>query len=710
MFDSRASQIASSYQEFVGNSIHNLRSIGKAIEELLKAIRDKGKEKKEKLSAIDAQIGSEKYRLVPDEECPGAWKWQSAQMTDFQTQTVMKRLACEEAISPGVKPDIGNVEKDASLAIIAHTESGESIVMYHQNQEGNCVTNIVTENLSSSEIIDVVDEVITSSEFEVNSNLIPPASTREEVIEEEKQLISNADESSPELVVIKSDTQGKVKDSNQSPTSSLPSEIKVEQAESTLQDSSALDMTITTTNASQKHRNTQFNEPENTPPRKRSPQVSKFDVGTLSDSTDTEIPTIPKLKPAAEYSYEQIASSKEVSPETKRWVRVVEVPVFKAVANSRVERSRIKQENIKIAQTAVEMLKVYGEETGYGYKVYRSDAFVIKQSGSKYSIHHRRDELNQFHNPLMELSLNSKGKPKIEILPNQMLPVERQEFLMVGERLESGKKLPQLANIDLREVANNLGSLAPAGTFKTLESFRETEMLGLLNSALQKANTDTLTVGEYTISRTRNLEVGRANLSLYKTLESGERKELLAFTLQKTEQGLTKQVDKLSISDWDLNQLKFISENAKAFDLGHTIGNLRGEQQSQESISEIKVPLHPAIQKAWNQLETLDSSKWHSSIRQENERIRQNLQDFGAKLSIAEQRELYFQILAQERLESSAEQIKMPPLKEIMKDLLSWRHEAISHRYSPKEHIPMTQEQTVSRNSTHSRSKEEISL
>ncbi len=710
MFDSRATQIASSYQEFVENSIHNLRIIGKAIEELLKAIRDKEKEKKEELSAIDAQIGSEKYRLVPDEECPGAWKWQSAQMTDFQAQTVMRRLACEEAISPGVESDIGNVERDSSLAIIAHTESGESIVVYHQNQEGNCLTNIVTENLSSSEIIDVVYEVITSSESEVNSKLLPPASTREEMIDQDKKLSSIFDESLSQIVVIKSDIEGEVKDSTESPKSSLSSEIKVDQSEPALQDSPAFDIPISTPDASQKHRNTQLNEPENTPHRNRSPQVSQFDVATLSDSTDTEIPTRLKLKPAAEYSYQQIASSKEVSPETKRWVRVVEVPVFKAVVNSRVERERIKQENIKIAQTAVEMLKVYGEETGYGYKVYRSDAFVIKQEGSKYSIHHRRDELNQFDNPLMQFSLNSKGNPKIEIPPNQMMPVERQEFLMVGERLESGKKLPQLTNADLRDVANNLGSLAPAGTFKTLESFRETEMLGLLNSALQKANTDTLNVGEYTISRTRNLEAGRANLSLYKTAESGERKELLAFTLQKTEQGLTKQVDKLSISDWDLTQLKFISENAKAFDLGHTLGNFRGEQQSQESISEIRVPLHPSIQKAWSRLETLDSSKWHSSIRQENERIRQNLQDFGGKLSITEQRELYFQILAQERLDSSTEKIKIPPLKEIMKDLLSWRHEAISNRYSPKEYIPMTQEKTASRNSTNSRSQAEISL
>lgn len=91
---------------------------------------------------------------------------------------------------------------------------------------------------------------------------------------------------------------------------------------------------------------------------------------------------------------------------------------------------------------------------------------MIKLEGSKYSIHHRRDELNYFGNPILQLSLNSKGNPKIEIPPTQMLPVETQEFLMVGERLESGKKLPQLAIADLRDIANNLGSLEESWHFQ----------------------------------------------------------------------------------------------------------------------------------------------------------------------------------------------------------------------------------------------------
>jgi len=784
MFDSRTTQLASSYQQFVENSLLNFRKIGKAIEELIKAIQEKVKDKKEELSAIDVQVGSEKYRLVPDEECPGAWKWESAQMTDFQEQTVLRRLVTESAVNPEVQADIRDVERDSSLAVVAHTQSGESIVVYHQDSKGSCHTNIVTTNLEEEEIIDAVNEVhYPLSETTTDNKLRPPADVVEEINDKvniEGEAVESNTSLQDEIVPLKEDyalqnsgsplpqppffeeeavvfwdedalieppvedyppdwEEGSVKFLDKDALIPKPSRLgektvglanqdapillqeeelsaldegKVDKTEPVLQDFSAFDIPTPTPAAAQKRINTQSTETENTPPKKRSPQESQF-------NTDTEILSRPRQKPAAEYSYEQIGDSDEVSPETKRWVRVVEVPVSKAVANSRAEGDRIKGENIKIVQTAMEMVKAYGEETGYGYKVYRSDAFVIKLEGEKYSIHHRRDELNQFGNPLMQFSLNSKGNAKIEVPPTQMLPVERQEFLMVGERLESGKKLPRLAMsidkplrvyADLRDVANNLGSLAPAGTFKTLESFRETEMLGLLNSALQKANTDTLTVGEYTISRTRDVEAGRANLSLHKTASSGERTELLSFTLQKTAEGLSKRVDKLSISDWDLTQLKFISENAKAFDLGHTLGNSRGQQQPQESVSEIKVPLHPAIQKAWNQLETEGDPNSYSSVTQENERIRQNLQEFGGKLSIGEQRELYFQVLAQQRLDSSIEQIKMPPLKEIMQDLEQLRKAAISERYTPSEQIPFAPEKTAARSTAATKSKTQLSL
>lgn len=362
MFDSRNTQIADNYQQFVESLIQNFRKIGSAIEELLKAIQEKEESKKEsskvndvqdkdnKLSSVDIQVDKEKYRLVPDEEFPGAWKWESAEMTDFQEQTVLRRLVTEPVVNPEVHPSITDVERDSSLSVVAYTKGGESVVVYHQDSKGICHTNLITTNLSSEEILDIINQIITSPEIE----------------------------------------------------------------------------------------------------------------------NETKIQGKPKQKTAASYTYEQISDS-DVSPETKRWVREVEVPISNAVANSREEQARLKLENIKIAQTVVEMLKAYGEETIHGYEAYKSDAFVIKLESSKYSIHHRRDELYCFGNPLMQFSLDSKGNPKIEISPTQMLPVERQEFLMVRERLESGKELPQLAIAIREDIANNLGSLAPAGTFKAIQ-------------------------------------------------------------------------------------------------------------------------------------------------------------------------------------------------------------------------------------------------
>lgn len=614
MFDERATQVGIYYQRAVENTIDNLKEIGFSIKDLIAAIIEKAfdKFKKEKVSKVEIQIDSEKFRLVPDEECSGAWKWESAQMTDFQAQDVARKLMTEKVETTREAEDVNKAEKN-SLTVTATTESGEKLVVYNQDSEGKCLTNLVTENLNAEEIIDAAQKL-------VNRNLSSAAE----------------DKSAP-----------------------LP----------------------------------------------------KVETQRGADIAAEEETNKPKRQLASQYT-DEVPSYKEVTSQAnKNWVREVEVPIKQPMANSRAEHKRQQQEDVNIAKAAKEMLKTYGETLPDGGRIYKSDAFVIQHQGDKYSIHRRRDELTNFANPLMEFTQNSKGEIKIKTPSTQMLSVERHEFLMVGERLETGKKLPQLANLDLRDVANNLGSLAPAGTFKTLESFRETEMLGLLNSALQKANTDTLTVGEYTISRARDVEAGTANLSLHKTAESGERRELLSFTLQKTDAGLIKQVDKLSINDWDLAQLKFISENAKAFDIGKTFTNKTGEQQrSNQSVSEIKVPLHPAIADAWNQLNALDDSKWHPELKQENERIKQNLQDFDGKLSIGEQRELYFQILAQQRLDSSTEQNKIPTLKEIMKDLLSWRQEDISNKYTPKEYIPIAQEISANKNYGSSKSKAELSL
>jgi hypothetical protein len=272
-----------------------------------------------------------------------------------------------------------------------------------------------------------------------------------------------------------------------------------------------------------------------------------------------------------------------------------------------------------------------------------------------------------------------------------MLAVERQEFLMVAEKISSEKKLPQLQNADIRDVANKLGSLAPAGTFATLESFRKTEVLGLLNSALQQANTDNFTIGEYTISRTRNVEAGVAKLQLHKTNHQGEQEEMVSFTLHKTAEGIIKQVDYLNISDWDLTQLKFISRNAHLFDLEKygLVDKAMDGSKEVKNIADIPVPLHPALKKVWQEVER-DNSHINSSLFNAEEvkaGIRDKLEKSQEMLSVGEQRELYFQLLVLQNLKDDDLLNKIPPLREIMNDLEKWRKEIIANKYTPKTSI-----------------------
>lgn len=325
----------------------------------------------------------------------------------------------------------------------------------------------------------------------------------------------------------------------------------------------------------------------------------------------------------------------------------------------------------------------------------------------------------------MQFKLDKKGNGKVQSPPKEMSPVERQEFLMVAEYLEEGKKLPSLRDSDLRDVANTLGSLAPAGTFKTLESFRQTEVLGILNSALQKANTDQLTIGEFTIVRTRDPENNKANLLLYKTTEEQGRQELVNFELQKTENGVTKEVKKMNISDWDLTQLKFINQNAKAFDLDKFFEKEPQHPQNEpkvtptepqrpqevQNIGEIPVKIHPYIEEEWKKLQN-SKQYWAGATKQGNEYINKKIQEGDGKLPISEQREMYFKIMMAKVVEAELKKeqvVDFVPLKVIMKNLESWRKEEITNKFTPKTEIP-NQEKSAVKISASSKQKEEMSL
>lgn len=417
----------------------------------------------------------------------------------------------------------------------------------------------------------------------------------------------------------------------------------------------------------------------------------------------------PTFVPANEHVYEEVANSPAVEEVSQRWALSRYVDTDAAVGKTRADRKRIAVENTNIAATSVEMVKSYGEfSADDGSKMYKSDAFVVRQEGSTYSIHHRRDEEKGFANPMMKFTLDEKGNPKFEKapLPNKMMAVERQEFLMVSDLMKKEGKLPSLQDADIRDTANKLGSLAPAGTHKTLEEFKRTEVLGMLNSSLNDAKTDRLTVGEYTISRDRSPEIGQAKVQVSKADDFGNKQELIQFTLTKTETGIEKKVDKFNLSHSDINNLKHISKNAQAFDLTKLdLGKNPEPPKSPESpkhIGELSVNMHPSLQEAWKKLEqkgTDGKSGWSAAAEQGNEELREKLSKSGGKLAVGEQRELYFKILSNQ----SESKIELPPLNQVMQDLGQSRGAAINNEFTPTtthQTVERSVEQTTATNAT----------
>jgi len=344
------------------------------------------------------------------------------------------------------------------------------------------------------------------------------------------------------------------------------------------------------------------------------------------------------------------------------------------------------QENQKIAKAALGLIDAYGEMDGNDIKFYKSDAFVIRQQGQLIGIHHRQDELTDFANPLMEFTIGKNDHFAIKTPPKAMLPAEKEEFLMVSDRLESG--LPN-AKTDLRDLAAALGSLAPAGTLSTLESFRQTEALGLLNQILKKAKTDEIQVGDYLISRRRNLEDGKGQLCLKK----GDL-ELVEYTVQKTPQGLIKQLDKLNLTQWDWQQIQFIAKNTKSLNSldGSLVGSV-GNQERLPFVSQIQVPLHPDLKKAWDYL---NRHGWSVNTQAGNDRIKATLEQSKGRLNVAEQRELYYKcLLHHQELMSAPNPIQLPSIQEVMKDLDRCRKEAISAHYTPTQHQAINREKVA---------------
>lgn len=822
MFDSRHTQINESYLGTADTAIQTSRELSKSLINVLtkitKVILEKLKEAQE-ASKIAVEVGKDIYNLVPDESTPGAYKWEKVDLTSQSIKSnqetnivLMPDLLVEGQYTIETEPftdyqaqtiaailveDVPNFNSayqqtsDNTLKITAYLESDGSekqIVIYEQNSEGKCTTNLVTEILTSDEIIDVASEplikLLSPSADIINNykdieellfddgnpditEVTPPLDNLSVRLNEDNQKLNSeivttsvkldyeeeeaavgfiddidisnppdfdyppdvdyyqspvvknypeaveqtlSEQSKTNIKTVESNTSKQfIQDENSENSSSINQEInlsveievdnsfedavvnnlqeEIAQSEATIQ----IRRIVNSNHQSQNQADEEVNE--NVTPNQFFAQEPE------------EQATNNRKKYAPNFTYQELANSQDVEPAAQQWARQVEVPIYQ-INNKQAREERYNGENKDIAETAIAILKKYGTLEQDGSRIYRSDTFVIRQQGDIVSIHRRSDELFGWENSLMDFKLNKKEEPKIMKKPTEMLPVERQEFLIVAEYLGDNGKLPDLNNADIRDVANSLGSLAPAGTIKTLEVFKQNEMLHTLNNVLIQADKEELTISEFTIKRSRNPEKNRASLQLFKTTEEKGTQELVRFDLTKTEAGITKEVSKMNISEYDINQIKFIAQNASKLNLEQIFGDEQStstavsapKKRVIQAVGDLPVTVHPYIAEEWANMVKHGGPDWGGAMNQGNEEILQRINENNGKLPIADQREMYFKIMTYKATEAQKQGetvVDFVPLKDIMNDLQVWRGEEIRQQYTPTEHIPSPQKQTV---------------
>ncbi|MBE9003972.1 hypothetical protein IQ259_02720 [Fortiea sp. LEGE XX443] len=821
MFDTRHTQINESYLGTADTAIQTSRELSKSLINVLtkitKVILEKLKEAQE-ASKIAVKVGKDIYNLVPDESTPGAYKWEKVDLTsqsiksnqetnivlmpdllvegqytietepftDYQAQTIAARLV-EDV--PNFNSDYQQTS-DNTLKITAYLESDGSakqIVIYEQNSEGKCTTNLVTGILTPDEIIDVASEplvkllppsadiinnhkdtkdllfdngnpdvtevtplldnlpvILNEDNKQLNSEIV---TTPVNLDYEEEAVVGFLDDidisnppdfdyppnvdyyqspvvkNYPEAVVqtLSEQSETKIQAVESNTSQQLPQDENSENSSSINQEIN-LSVEIEVDNnfeddvvnnlqeeIAQSEATIQIRRIVNS--NKQSPNQAEEEINKnvtpnqFFAQEPEEQTTNNRKKYAPEFTYQEVANSQDVESAAQQWARQVEVPIYQ-INNKQAREERYNGENKDIAETAIAMLKKYGTLEQDGSRIYRSDTFVIRQQTDTVSIHRRSDELFEWENSLMDFKLNKKEEPKITKKPTEMLPVERQEFLIVAEYLGDNGKLPDLNNADIRDVANSLGSLAPAGTIKTLEVFKQNEMLHTLNNALIQADKEELTVGEFTIKRSRNPEKNRASLQLFKTTQEKGTHELVRFDLTKTEVGITKEVSKMNISEYDINQIKFIAQNASKLNLEHIFGNEQSTSTNADApkkrviqaVGDLPVTVHPYIAEEWANMVKHGGPDWGGAMNQGNEEILQRINENNGKLPIADQREMYFKIMTYKATEAQKQGetvVDFVPLKDIMNDLQVWRGEEIRQQYTPTERIPSPQKQTV---------------
>jgi len=718
MFDPKHQQINEHYLQTVAAGASAADALGKMIYEVYEKLRSILKEREKKVAL---EIGKDTYNLVPDESTPGAYKWEKVDLTqgagvekvNDQASAIARKVI--ETV-PDLDDNSSDLDYEPAMRIVAYSEQNEPEVIYAQDTQGKCRQNLILAHLSQDEIIEVAYEpmkkllppdhrIIEKYEFhrpflegsseDVDINTLTPEDVPPS--DETVSFIEDVDINTltPEDVPPLDETVSFIEDvdiNTLTPEELTPLEevhgSNIIATTSTKQSSEPLLPKIPRHNLDE----VDYWEPdlnlnqnlhsETTTTKKQSSEavLPKIPRHNTSQNAHSETPVFfNNSQPEEETTIPKQQNRTLKEPPEQQWVKQAEIPIIQHT------KERYNGENKDIAETATAMLKKYSTIEQDGSRIYRSDAFAIRQVGNTISIHRRSDELSGWSNSLMEFQLNKKEEPKITKLPTKMLAVERQEFLVVAQTLHDNGKLLDLNSADIRDVANSLGSLAPSGTIKTLEVFKQNELLLTLNNLLVQTNREELAVGEFTIKRSRDSE-NHASLQLLKSTEEKGTQELVRFDLTKTEDGITKEVSRINISDYDINRVKFIVQNAQKLNLEQVFGQREPQNQTTprfeqpiQTAGDIPVKVHPYIAKFGN------------------EAMNEQIKNHDGKLSIAQQRVMYFEILEQAQ-NTGGQVANYVPLQNMMNDLQQWRGEQIKQQYTPTEHIPYQQQAVAGTN------------
>ncbi|BCL40173.1 DUF3854 domain-containing protein [Nostoc sp. MS1] len=488
--------------------------------------------------------------------------------------------------------------------------------------------------------------------------------------------------------------------------------------------------------------------------QQQSPPSNTTNMHSSSTNPTTENQQLPQQRETHDERFSLIFWKKKKPvnetppPKIESWAKTQDVTLYK----QNFQRRKLHhQENQEIASAAVALVKKYGVAKD-NLVTYVADAFVIQKKGEDYTISRRHDgkELMTFMaNNWDEVKRVNLGQDfNTKNYPINILPIERQEFLLVADHLKAGKELPSLDD-DPRKLASVLSSVSPSGTHNILESFKQSQLLQIMMGTIRNFEKDDLTLANYRILF-RQGTGGKSTLQLFKAEQNGQiTREAVRFDFERTPTGMTHQVTKMAINETDLENLGLLAQKLHI--------NYKALFGDPKSSRDIDLPIHPAIKSQLDKLtppqpqdnpsptsagvDSLISTKEESRGRGEaggaggeftniaspaspaspaslpSPDADQSLSDLlsklekTGKLTIGEQRQIYHELLITSQLQqenNGTTDITLPPINIVIDDLIKQRQLLINDTYSAKVEVvsqksptqQQTSQQSVATNSS----------